>query len=388
MEPSATIAAGTKAKELKAQGIEIFDFGLGEPDFNTPAHICEAAQRAMADGHTHYTPASGIPALKQAIADYHREWHNLEYEPTDICVSNGAKHALCTAFFATLNPGDEVVIPSPYWVSYSELIKMTGAKPVIVPTTPESRFVLTADQLREHCNERTRMLLLNSPSNPTGSAYTPEDLAALAEVVLEKDLFVVSDEIYDRLIYGDSKFQAFAGLGPEIFKRTLTINGVSKTYAMTGWRIGWTAGPANVIKAMTGIQSQQTSNPCSISQHASIAALRGDQACVAQMKAEFAKRCQYVNERIPTIAGLKMPPANGAFYAFFDVSSHFGKTFGGAKITNSNEFCLAALEQAHVNLVLGSAFGAEGFARMSFASSMDTIQKGLDALEAWLATGS
>ena len=388
--PSATLAAAAKAKEMKATGIEVFDFSTGEPDFTTPAHICEAATKAMADGHTHYTPASGLPALKQVVADYHRQWHGLEYTPANICVSNGAKHTLYSALCAIVNPGDEVIIPAPFWVSYSELVKMTGAVPVIIPTTAESRFKLSPEQLRDACTPKTTVLMLNSPSNPTGSAYSGRELTALAEAVLEKDLTVLSDEIYERLVYGeseDTKFHAFAGLAPELFDRTLTVNGVSKTYAMTGWRIGWTAGPAEVIKAMGSIQSQQTGNPCSVSQFAAIAALTGDQSCVEQMKAEFVKRRDFVCERLPKIQGLKLAPPDGAFYAFFDISEHFGKTFGGVKVTDSDIFCRTALEQAHVNLVLGADFGAEGFARMSFATSMETIQRGLDAFEAWLATG-
>ena len=389
--PSATLAAGAKAKEMKARGIEVFDFSLGEPDFTTPAHILEAASKAMADGQTHYTPASGTPALKKAIADYHRQWHGLDYAPTNVCVSNGAKHALFCALCAIVEPGDGVLIPAPFWVSYSELVKMTGAKPIILTTTAESRFKLTPEQLRAACSPSARVLMLNSPSNPTGSAYSPEELAALGEVALEKDLIVISDEIYERLLYGagpESRFQAFAGLSKDLFDRTLTVNGVSKTYAMTGWRIGWTAGPAQVIKAMGSIQSQQTGNPCSISQAAAIAALTGDQGCVEVMKREFAKRREYVCERIPKIAGLNLTEPDGAFYAFFDVSAHFGKTYGGVRVTDSKGFCEAALEQAHVNLVLGADFGAEGFVRMSFATSMETIRKGLDAFETWLASGS
>lgn len=385
IEPSATIAAGAKARELKAAGIEVFDFSLGEPDFTTPDHICQAAVQAMRDGHTHYTPASGLPALKRAICDYHKQWHNLNYEPANVCVSNGAKHAIYTALCAILNPGDEVIIPAPYWVSYSELVKMTGAVAVVLPPTADLK--LHPDQLRDACTPRSKLLMLNSPSNPTGITYTPGELEALAKVAVEKHLIVMSDEIYDRLLYGDAQFKAFGSIGPEVLERTLTINGVSKTYAMTGWRIGWTCGPANIIKAMDSIQSQQTSNPSSISQYAAIAALDGDQGCVEQMKEQFAKRCAYVSKRIPTLPGCKLTPPNGAFYAFFDVSEHFGKTFGGTQVTDSTSFCLAALEQAHVNIVTGAAFGADGFVRMSFATDMQTIERGLDALEAWLKTG-
>lgn len=385
--PSATMAAGAKAKELKNKGIKVWDFAQGEPDFVTPAHICEAADAAMAAGHTHYTPPSGLLELKKAICDYHKKWHGLEYQPAHVCVSNGAKHTIYSALLATLNPGDEVIIPTPYWVSYSELVKMTGATPVLVETTKESRFLISADQLRAACTPKTTMLMLNSPSNPTGSAYTREQLQAIAEVIVEKNITVMSDEIYERLIYTDTPFVAFGSLGKEVFDRTLTVNGVSKTYAMTGWRIGWTCGPAPIIKAMDNIQGQQTSNPSSVSQYAAIAALTGDQKCVEEMKKEFVKRRNYVCERINKIPHLSIDPPDGAFYAFFDVRPYFGKKYGDITVTDSQSFCLALLEQGHVNLVQGSAFGAEGFVRMSFATSMDVISGGVDALEAWLATG-
>lgn len=386
IEPSATLAAGAKAKEIAGKGIEVFDFSLGEPDFVTPEHICNAAKKAMADGHTRYTPAQGIPQLKKAIADYHQQMHGLNYGENQVCVSNGAKHAIYTALCAVLNPGDEVIIPTPYWVSYSELVKMTGATAVLVQTTAESGFLMSPEQLRSAITPKSKLLMLNSPSNPTGSTYSPSQLAALAEVVLSTDLLVLSDEIYERLIFGATQFKAFASIAPAVADRTLTINGVSKTYAMTGWRIGWTLGPANVIKAMADIQSQQTSNPSSISQYAALAALKGDQDCVEKMKVEFAKRRDFVVQRINAIPGLSLVPPTGAFYAFFNISSYFGRQIGGVSINNSNDFCMALLDQAHVNLVLGSAFGANDYARMSYATSMATIQRGLDALEAWLKT--
>lgn len=385
--PSATMAAGAKAKELKGAGINVFDFATGEPDFITPAAICAAASQAMKDGHTKYTPSSGLVELKQAVCDYHRQWHGLDYKPAQVCVSSGAKHTIYTALLATLNPGDEVIIPTPYWVSYSELVKMTGAVPVLVETTRRERFLLQANKLRDHVTPRTKMLMLNSPSNPTGSAYSREELKSIADVVVEKDLICLSDEIYERLIYTDTPFVAMASFSKDVFDRTLTVNGVSKTYAMTGWRIGWTCGPAAIIKAMDSIQGQQTSNPSSISQWAAIAALKGDQQCVEQMKVEFVKRRDYVCQRINSMAHLSIEPPDGAFYAFFDVSAYFGKTFGNVLVKDSQSFCLALLEQGHVNLVQGSAFGAEGFVRMSFATDMATIRGGMDALESWLKTG-
>ncbi len=385
--PSATLAAAAQARELKARGVAVLDFAVGEPDFDTPAHIRAAAAAAMDAGHTRYTAASGIPELKKAICDYHRTRHGVAYQPADICVSNGAKHAIYTALCATLDPGDEVVIPTPYWVSYRDLVEMTGAKAVLVECGPETRFKLTPERLRGALTPKTKMLFLNSPSNPTGMAYAAAELRALAEIVVARDLICLSDEIYERLLYVDEPFQCFAALGDEVKARTLTVNGVSKTYAMTGWRIGWTAAPPAIAKAMDTVQSQQTSNPCSVSQHAALAALAGPQECVERMRQEFARRRDYVCQRLNAMPGISVLPPDGAFYAFFDVRGTFGRRLGGAALTDSGSFCAAALAQAHVNLVTGAAFGAKGFARMSFAASMPQLEAGLDRLAAWLAGG-
>ena len=384
--PSATLAAAAQARELKARGVAVLDFAVGEPDFDTPAHIRAAAKAAMDAGHTRYTAASGIPELKKAIADDLRTRLGADYQPAEICVSNGAKHAIFTALCATLEPGDEVVIPTPYWVSYRDLVEMTGAKAVLVPCGPETRFKLDAARLSAALTPRTKMLMLNSPGNPTGMAYSRRELLALAEVVVARNLICLSDEIYERLLYVDEPFQCFAALGPEVKARTLTVNGVSKTYAMTGWRIGWTAAPAAIAKAMDTVQSQQTSNPCSVSQHAALAALVGPQDGVETMRREFARRRDFVCARLNHMSGLSVLPPDGAFYAFFDIRKTFGKTFGDVLVKDSASFCAAALGQAHVNLVAGSAFGAEGFARMSFAASMSQLETGLDRLGAWLAT--
>lgn len=388
IEPSATLKAAAMARELKAKGVEVLDFSLGEPDFLTPEHIRLAAKTAMDAGKTHYTPATGVPELKKAVCDYHQRMHGLAYSPAQITVSNGCKHTIYTALCATLNVGDEVIIPTPYWVSYRDLVQMTGAKAVLVPTTAETGLKMTPAQFKAAITPKTKMLLLNSPSNPTGATYTEAELRALAEIVVERDLICLSDEIYEQLLYGNAKFKAFASLGEEVFKRTLTVNGVSKSYAMTGWRIGWTAAPLNIAKAMDAVQSQQTSNPCSVSQYAAIEALNADQTCVADMRKEFAKRREYVCLRLQKMPGVKLNLPDGAFYAFFDVTAHFGKTFGGVKVTNSNTFCGALLQQAHVNLVEGGAFGAEGYVRLSFAAAMQQLERGLDALEAWLKTGA
>lgn len=382
--PSATLAMAAEARKLKAQGVAVLDFALGEPDFNTPANIQQAAIRAMQSGQTHYTPAAGIPELRAAVADLYTRQHGLPAEPAQVVISNGAKHSIHNALMAVCGPGDEVIIPAPYWVSYSDLVKLTGAVPVIVPTTEEAGFKLTPEQFRRAVTPKTRLLMINSPSNPTGVVYDREELAALADAVLETEAGVLSDEIYEQLTYGDVRPTCFATLRPGLAERTITISGVSKTYAMTGWRIGWTVAPASVSKFMGDLQSQETSNPSSISQWAAIEAITGPQDSVASMKAEFTKRRAYVLQRIEGLPDVHCLPPGGAFYAFMNVSAHFGRTFGGQAVTDSTSFCLTALAQAKVALVMGSAFGAEGFARLSFATDMTTLEKGFDALDRFL----
>jgi aspartate aminotransferase len=384
VQPSATLAAGAKARQMKATGIKVFDFSLGEPDFNTPAHICKAADDAMAAGHTHYTPVNGIPELKTAICKWYKSYHNFDCTPDMIIVSNGAKHSIHNTLAAALNPGDEVVIPAPYWVSYSDLVQMVGAKPVIVPTTAQSGFKMTPAQLKAAVTPRTRLLMINSPCNPTGSVYTREELAAIADVMLDTDAAILSDEIYEQLTYGKAKPTCIATLKPELRDRTITISGASKSYAMTGWRMGWTVAPKPLIDAMGNIQSQETSCPSSVSQYALIAALSGPQECVAEMRREFQLRRDLVCERLRKIPGITFPTPEGAFYVFFDVSHYFGKPIGGITVKDSLGFCKACLETAHVNLVPGSAFGAEGYVRMSYANSREELEGGLAALAKWL----
>ncbi len=331
LEPSATLAMAAKAKAQAAAGKKVYDFSVGEPDFTTPAHICEAATAAMKAGHTHYTPASGIPELKKAIAKTYQERTKLEYAPGQVVVSNGAKHSLHNVFAVLCNPGDEVVIPAPFWVSYAELVKLTGATPKIIATHEANQFKLTPAQLRAAITPKTTMLLLCSPSNPTGSVYTPEELGALADIALEHKLYVVSDEIYEQLIYGQNKFVSFPTVRPGLTERTVVVNGVSKSYAMTGWRIGWTLSPANVAQAMGDLQSQETSNPSSISQYAALAALEGPQQCVAEMLAEFAKRRDFVRSRLAKIPGVSCPEMQGAFYAFVNIQKVLGRDYSGTK---------------------------------------------------------
>jgi aspartate aminotransferase len=387
IKPSATIAAAALARQMKAQGIKVFDFSLGEPDFPTPDHICKAAFQAMQDGHTHYTPANGIPELRKAIAKMYQKLYGFECSADQIVVSNGAKHSLSNALTTVCGPGDEVIIPTPYWVSYSDLVEMTGAQFVLVETKAETGFKMTPAQFRAAITPRTKLMMLNSPGNPSGTVYTRAEQEALADVALEAGLIVLSDEIYERLVYGDARATCFATLRPRLAERTITISGVSKSYAMTGWRMGWAIAPLNVAKAMTSLQSQQTSNPSSISQHAALAAIEGEQECVELMRREFEARRDLTCERLNKIPGIRCPIPGGAFYAFFDVSSYFGKTLGGQKITDSASFCRAALESGHVCLVPGSAFGTEGYVRLSFATSREQLNGGLDRLEQWLRGG-
>jgi aspartate aminotransferase len=381
VQPSATLAAGAKARQLKAEGINVFDFSLGEPDFKTPEHICQAAYKAMTEGLTHYTPAAGVVELRTAVARLYHKTYGLQVTADQVIVSSGAKHSLHNALAATVGPGDEVIIPTPYWVSYSDLVQMTGASYVLVPTTQESGFKMSPTQLKAAITSRSKLVMLNSPSNPTGTVYTRKELEDLADVILDSNLAVISDEIYERLVYGDARATCFATLRPGLPERTLTISGVSKSYAMTGWRIGWTLGPLPVIKAMGNVQSQETSNPCSVSQYAALAALQGDQDCVEKMRREFEARRDLVCRRLAAMPKIQCPVPGGAFYAFFNISAHFGRTLAGKKVVDSATFCQVALESAHVNLVPGSAFGAEGYARLSFATSREQIQGGMDRLE-------
>lgn len=385
LQPSATQAMAATAKQLKAAGKVVYDLSLGEPDFPTPEHICQAAREAMEAGHTHYTVPSGIPELKKAVVEQCRKAHGLTYAPEQVVISNGAKHALSNVFTVLLDPGDEVVIPAPYWVSYAELVKLTGAVPAIVQTRQEDDFKLTPEQLRGAVTDRTKMLLLCSPSNPTGGMYSPEELGRLADLAIEHDLLIVSDEIYERLVYPGHRFASFATVRPGLQERTILVNGVSKTYAMTGWRIGWSLSPGDVAKAIAGLQSQQTSNPCSISQYAALAALVGPQQCVAQMLAEFTRRRQFVRQRIEEIPGFSCAEMGGAFYAFINIGEHLGRTYNGAQIDNSTQWCLELLARKNVATVMGSAFGTEGYVRLSFATGMENLAAALERIQEFVA---
>ena len=377
LEPSATLAMAARAGAMKAAGVDVIDLSVGEPDFPTPEHICRAGEAAIAAGKTKYTPAAGIPALREAVAaDYSRR-SGLEVTPAQVIVSNGAKHSLHNLFTALLNDGDEVIVPTPYWVSYAELIKLAGARPVLVETTIDDDFKLQPAAFEAAITPQTRMLLLCSPSNPTGVVYTRAELEALADIAIASDLAVVSDEIYDQLVFDGRESVSFPTLRPGLAARSIVVAGVSKTYSMTGWRIGWTISPAPLAKAMGSLQSQETSNPCSVSQHAAVAALTGPQDCVTAMRDAFQLRRDLVADRLRQIPGVNIPEIGGAFYAFFDIRESLSKPGGPA---TSVAWCEQLLEQEQVATVAGSAFGAEGYVRMSFAASEEKLAAGLDRI--------
>jgi len=384
LEPSATMAMAARAGAMKAAGLAVIDLSVGEPDFPTPEHICRAGSEAIAAGFTKYTPAPGIPALRKAVAEDYTRRSGLAVSPGQVVVSNGAKHALHNVFTALLNEGDEVIVPAPYWVSYAELIKLAGGRPILIETSVDEDFKLGPELFRQAITPRTRMLLICSPSNPTGVVYRPEELAALADVAIEADLAVVADEIYDQLVFDGRKSPSFPTLRPGLEDRTVVVAGVSKTYSMTGWRIGWTIAPEPLSKAMTSLQSQETSNPSSVSQHAAIAALTGPQDCVATMRDAFQARRDLVAGRLAALPGVRIPEIGGAFYAFFDIRQSL-EAARSAGIGTSLQWCEALLERQHVALVAGSAFGAEGHVRMSFAASEEQLTEGLDRIAAFLA---
>ena len=383
---SATLAVSSRAKELKAKGLDVITFGAGEPDFDTPDYIKEAAVEALKAGQTKYTAARGIVELRTIITEKLWNENGLKYTPDQIIVNIGGKHSVYEAMQAVLDPDDEVILATPYWVTYPEAVKLAGATPKIVQTDKANSYKITPSQLKEAITKKTTMLLINSPNNPGGFTYTPEELAALAKILEGTNVYVLSDEIYEKLIYGDTKFVSFASLSDDIYNRTLTLNGFSKTFAMTGWRLGYTAGPLEVIKAMGRLQSHMTSNPVTFAQYAAIAAL-GDQAgqTIEKMRIEFEKRAKYMAQRLNSIEGVVCSEPTGAFYCFPDVSSHYGRDINGVKIKGSMDFAKALLEQANVALVPGLPFGCDNNVRLSFACSLEQITKGLDRLEEWLS---
>jgi len=384
LEPSATLAMAARAQALAAAGVPVVDLSVGEPDFPTPPHVCAAAEAAIRGGRTKYTPAAGIPDLRKAVAADYTRRSGLPTTPAQVVVSNGAKHALHNVFMALLDPGDEVIVPTPYWVSYAELIKLSGAKPVLVPTRLEDDFKLHPAALRAALTPATRMLLVCTPSNPTGVVYSADELGGLADVAVEADLAVVSDEIYDQLVFDGGQAVSFPTLRPGLESRTVVVAGVSKTYSMTGWRIGWTIAPEPLSKAIGNLQSQETSNPCSVSQHAALAALTGPQECVGEMCRAFQRRRDLVAGRLAALPGVRLPRIGGAFYAFFDIQPILARGRDG--VTTSMQWCEALLEREHVALVAGSAFGAEGHVRMSFAASEEKLAEGIDRIARFIGS--
>ena len=384
IQGSVTLAIDAKAKAMKAAGIDVIGFGAGEPDFNTPAHICQAAKDALDQGKTRYTPAAGEPALRKAICSKLLRDNGLSYTPDQIVVNNGAKHSLFNAFQALLEPGDEVLVPSPAWVSYPELIKMAGGIPVAVMGDPENGFKTTALQFRNAITPKTRAIVLNSPNNPNGYVYTRGELEQIAQLLEDFDLYCVSDEIYEFLVYEGAEHISIASISPQAKERTIVINGMSKAYAMTGWRIGYTASPTNVAKAMTAFQSHSTSNANSIAQYAAIAALSGPDLELRSMVAEFAKRRECVCKLIEETPGLSCIKPMGAFYVMMNVSSLFGKGIDGRVIDGSTAFTELLLEHAKVAVVPGIGFGADAFVRLSYAVSMETLQEGFRRIRSFV----
>lgn len=381
IKPSPTLATAAKAKAMKAQGIDVVDFGVGEPDFDTPENVKQAGIRAINSGFTKYTPAGGTDELKDAVIEKFKKDNALSYERPQILISCGAKHSLYNIAEALFDPGDEVIIPAPYWVSYPDQVLLNDANPVIVETTEKDGFRLSAAQLEKAITQKTKALVLNSPSNPTGLAYDKKTLEEIAAVAVRHKMYVISDEIYEKLLYDGFEHFSIASLGQEIKDLTIVVNGVSKSHAMTGWRIGYAAGPKDVIAAMANIQSQSTSNPASISQKAANEALRGPQDFIKTMNVEFDKRRRYMVERLNKIKGVSCLMPVGAFYAFPRVSPLFGRSVNGKVMKNSSDIASYLLDDAKVALVSGDAFGADAYIRLSYATSMANIIKGLDRIE-------
>ena len=385
IKPSITLAVTAKAAKLKADGVDVVSFGAGEPDFDTPDHIKDAARASLDKGVGKYTEVGGVLPLRKAIAAELGPVHAVTIDPANVLVSSGAKHSLFNLFMALLDDGDEVLIPAPYWVSYPDMVMLAGGKPVVLDTRAEDDFAVTAAQVAAACTPRTRAIVLNNPSNPTGAVYTRAQIEALAKVVVDKDLLVISDDIYRQLVYGDAAYVSIAAVSPELAKRTILVDGVSKTYAMTGWRIGYTAvadaALAPLVKAMAKIQGQSTSNPTHIAQIATIAALTGPQDCVATMRAAFDERRLAMVARLRAIPGVTCREPKGAFYAFPNVAAFVGKTTPEGKVLADDvALCDWLVDAGKVAVVPGSGFGAPGFVRLSYACSMANIEKGVDRL--------
>ena len=377
LTPSLTLAVDSKAKAMKAEGIEVFGFGAGEPDMDTPEHIKAAAITALQQGRTKYTPSAGIPELRQAISQKFLKDNGLDYKSSQVIVSNGAKQSCFNAIAAVVNEGDEVIIPAPYWLSYPEMVRLVGGEPVIVETREENNWKLTAEDFENAMTPRTKMIIINSPGNPTGSVYTRDELRALAEVAAEEDIFILSDEIYEKLTYDGAEHISIASISPEAYDLTITVNGFSKAYAMTGWRLGYLAAPEPIARAIDSMQSHMTSNACSFAQYGGLAALTGDQQCVVDMREEFDIRRQYMFERLTQIPGVTAVRPQGAFYVLANI---------GSLGINSQNFADRLLSKSNVAIVPGIAFGDDRTVRLSYATSLDIIKSGVDRIEEFCKT--
>jgi aspartate aminotransferase len=377
LTPSLSLSVDSKAKAMKSEGLDVCSFGAGEPDFDTPEHIKAAAIAALESGFTKYTPSSGIPELRQAIADKLQQENGISYKPSQIIVSTGAKHSCYNAILATCQPGDEVIIPSPYWLSYPEMVRLAGADPIFVQTKEENGWKITRDEFENAMTPRTKMIIINSPNNPTGAVYTREEIEGIAAVAAEEEILILADEIYEKLVYDGLEHVSIASLGPEFYDLTITVNGFSKAYAMTGWRLGYLGAPDPIARAIDSIQSHVTSNPCSFAQKGALAALTGDQQSVADMRDEFDMRRQYIVDRFAKISSVSIVKPAGAFYVLANISK-LGLT--------SQNFADRLLSKANVSVVPGIAFGDDRTVRFSYATSLDVIKKGMDRFEDFCRT--
>ena len=377
LTPSLTLSIDSKAKAMKSEGLDVCGFGAGEPDFDTPEHIKQAAIQALESGFTKYTPSAGLPELRQAISEKFQADNGLTYRPSQIVVSNGAKHSCYNAILATCQPGDEVLIPSPYWVSYPDMVKLAGAEPVIVPTTERNGWKMRAEDFENAMTPRTKMLILNSPNNPSGAVYTREEMQAIVDVAAEEEIYILSDEIYEKLVYDDIEHVSVASLSKEAYDLTITVNGFSKAYAMTGWRLGYLGAPEAVAKAIDSIQSHSTSNPCSFAQRGAVAALKGDQQPLSDMREEFDMRRNYMFDRITKIPNITAVKPLGAFYILVNISQ-----LG----LNSQNFADRLLSKSNVAVIPGAAFGDDRTVRLSYATSIDIIKKGMDRFQDFCRT--
>ena len=377
LTPSLTLAIDSKAKAMRAEGIDVCGFGAGEPDFDTPEHIKEAAIKALQEGFTKYTPSAGIPELRTAISEKFAADNKIDYKPSQVIVSNGAKQSCYNAILACCEPGDEVIIPAPYWLSYPDMVRLVGAEPVIVQTKASNSYKMTAEEFENAMTPRTKMVIINSPGNPTGSVYTREELEALVEVALTEDIFILSDEIYEKLVYDDVSHVSVASLSKEAYDLTITVNGFSKAYAMTGWRLGYLGAPEHIAKVIDSLQSHSTSGPNSFAQKGAVAALKGSQQCVNDMRDEFNMRREYMYERLAAIPNVSTVKPLGAFYMLADISK-----FG----LSSTNFADRLLSKAEVAVVPGIAFGDDKTVRLSYATDLETIKTGLDRIEQFCRT--